>query len=324
MTTVSVALATYNGASHISEQILSILAQTVPVFEIVLADDGSTDDTVAIVRRCIAQAGPAAPTLIVLPVDGNRGVVANFERAIAACSGEFIALCDQDDVWHPDRVAGGLAALTGRSSLLFDHGDADLVDADGAALGTSLFEALAVGDDDRAAISNGDAFSTYIRRNIATGATAMFRTRLVQLAAPFPRSWVHDEWLAIIAAAHEEIAVLDVQLIDYRQHGANQIGVKKATFTYRVQRMLQPRADRYTILAERAAVLVERLAALDVGDEVRQLAEAKLRFEQVRSSYPRNRLARLPLVLREWRAGSYHRLSSQRSADVLRDLLQPA
>lgn len=173
-------------------------------------------------------------------------------------------------------------------------------------------------------IATGRAFEAYIRRNLATGATMMFRRDLLEHALSFPPEWVHDEWLAIVAAAVGEAQMLDAALIDYRQHGSNQIGAKKPTLRYRVGRMLQPRGDRYLRLAARAHALSARIDTLPSSPAVRQLAHDRARFDDVRSTLPGSRIARLGSVLWEWKAGSYSRLSSQGGLDVVRDLLQPA
>lgn len=320
--TISVALCTYNGARFVAQQLASIFDQTLKPQQIVVSDDGSTDGTVDVVRAFVAQHPSSSIEVTILPVDANRGVTANFQRAIEACSGDLIALCDQDDVWHPDRLA--IAAREFEDSVLLTHADARLVDADGTSLGLTLFEALQISEPELTAIRQGDAFGAYLRRNLVTGATVMFRREVLNQATPFPQEWVHDEWLAIIAAAVGRVSVIDEQLIDYRQHGSNQIGVQRPTLRYRIGRMLEPRGDRNLRLAARAAVLAERLDELDASKHVRALAHDRARFDAVRAALPATRVARIPAVVRQWRAGSYRELSSQGDLDVLRDLLQPA
>ena len=172
-------------------------------------------------------------------------------------------------------------------------------------------------------IDSDRAFDAYIRRNLATGATSVVRRALVRSATPFPTEWVHDEWLAIIAAATGRLHYVDLPLIDYRQHQSNQIGVAAPTFRHRLSRLLEPRGSRYAILAARSALLVSRLQELGAKPEVISLAADKVRFESSRAELPARRINRLRAVLAEYRRGSYDRLSSQGNMDVLRDLLQP-
>ena len=144
---VSVALGTHNGARFLGEQLTSILAQTHPIVEIVLSDDASTDGTVELVERAVAErraTDPATPALVVLRNPIAVGVTANFEQALRAASGDLIALCDQDDVWHPDRVSRAVAEFSARPELDLVAAEARLVDDAGAPLGSTLFETLGV------------------------------------------------------------------------------------------------------------------------------------------------------------------------------------
>lgn len=320
---ISVALCTYNSERFIEEQLRSILTQSLRPDEIVVGDDGSTDATLDLIRALVTAEGGGV-RLTVLPVGDRLGVTANFERTVAACIGDLIALSDHDDVWHPDRLAMAVPAFEADPDLLLQHADARLVDADGAPLGVSLFEGLTVSAAERAAIDEGRAIDAYIRRNLATGATVLFRRELLEAALPFPPEWVHDEWLAVIAAVIGRVQLLDQQVIDYRQHGANQIGVAAPTLRYRIGRMLEAREDRLARLSVRARALVSRLDELDVPDATRRLVREKAVFETIRAAYPANRLARVPRVLMQWRVGSYARFASQGALDVARDLLQRA
>lgn len=321
---ISVAMATFNGALYVEEQVASILRGARVPDEIVIADDASTDETLTLARRAFRDNSTSGTTLRVLEGAQALGVAANFERAILSCEGDLIALSDQDDIWHEDRLAAAIPSFEKNAGLALQHSDARLVDSAGEPLGVSLLEALTVSPGERRALRDGNAFPAYIRRNLATGATVLMRRDLARLATPFPAGWVHDEWLAIVAAAAGSIELIESQLIDYRQHSDNQIGVKPPTLGYRVSRMLEPRNDRFERLAQRSRVLADRLRQLAVPPEVLALAEDKARFEARRARLPRARALRVPIVLGEWRAGSYRRLSSQGNLDVVRDLLQPA
>ncbi|GAA1446627.1 glycosyltransferase family 2 protein [Leifsonia poae] len=325
MTRLSVALCTYNGRPYIAEQLLSILDQRPAASQLVVSDDGSDDGTVAVVRETIASRDDV-PELVVLEGDAPTGVTANFERAIAAADGDLVALSDQDDRWHPGRLRTITERFAADPSLTFLHTDAALVDENGVALGRTLFESLEVSPAEFRAERSGDAFRVLLRRNLATGATAVFRRDLVERAMPFPPEWVHDEWLAIIASVTGRVDVLEEPTIDYRLHGSNLIGVAEPTFRYKVSRVLQNRGDRNLMLARRFAVLADRLAELGdaVPEGVLEHARAKAAFEAERAALPGNRLKRVRAVLALWRRGLYVQYASRGTADVLRDLFQPA
>ncbi len=317
---VSVALATRDGARYLPEQLGSILAQTRPVDELVVSDDGSSDGTVALVERMLAGADV---DLVVRANPEPLGVVGNFESALRATTGDVILLSDQDDVWHPERVERSLAVLERDPRLLALHADARLVDADGEPLGARLLDSLEVDGGTRASIAAGDAFPAYLTRNLATGATMALRRELLELALPVPAGWIHDEWLAMVAAALGRLTLLDEPVLDYRQHGSNEIGVAEPTLRRKARRVLSPRGDRNRVLARRAASLVERLDGLDVPDDVRAAAREKARFEAARAELPRSRWRRIPSVIRWASRGEYARFASRGRADIVRDLLQP-
>lgn len=326
---LSVALCTYNGARFVAEQVRSILAQRPAPLELVVGDDDSGDDTVSIIEREVAAARAADPAmmteLVVRRHSPGLGVVGNFADAMEACRGDLIALSDQDDVWAPDKLARLVALFAADARVQFVHTDARLVDAAGSPLGLTLLDALEATSAERAGLQSGDAFAVLLRRNLVTGATVMLRRSLVAQAAPFPPEWVHDEWLAAIAAAQHEHALRLVPepLIDYRQHGANEIGARRPTMADRWAKLREPRDARAPLLAERTRLLVERLGTLDVPAERLALARAKHGHEARRRDLPRWQPARIPGIVAGVVAGRYGRYS-RGAIDVLRDLVQPA
>jgi glycosyltransferase involved in cell wall biosynthesis len=326
---ISVALCTLNGERFVAEQVESILGQTRLPDEIVVSDDGSTDATVAIIEgavRDFADANPASKIrLKVLRNPTALGVVRNFEQAISATRSELVVLCDQDDRWHPERLELAALQFEAREQLLLLFGDARLVNDAGLPLRYSLFDAVGVTRRERDQIRAGAGLAPLLARNIVTGATTMIRRKLLDAALPFPSEWVHDEWLAAIAAATGPIDFLDQQLIDYRQHGANVIGAQKLSFAAKLRRLREPREARNQLLVDRATALVTRLRQLgsDVPAAELRLAEAKLQHERVRQGLPRHSVSRVTPVVRELRSGGY-RHYGRGLQDVLRDLVQPA
>lgn len=321
--TVSVALCTHNGARFVEAQVRSILSQSVLPDELVVSDDASTDDTIALIEATLASR-PHGMRVVILRNEPALGVVPNFQQALAACTSELIALCDQDDVWHEDRVAVALEHFRADDRMLV-HSDARLIDEAGAPLGHSLFDALGVTTAERREAAAGDELAVLLRRNLVTGATAMIRREVLTSAVPFPDLWVHDEWLAVIATSVGTGELVDTELVDYRQHGGNQIGVRKLGLGGKIGRILEPRNGRNRYLAERAALLVDRLEALGgvVRPDALARAREKLDHLRVREQFGRSRWGRVIPVMREAATGRYGRYS-RGYGDILRDLLQPA
>jgi hypothetical protein len=323
---VSVALGTHNGARYLREQLESILGQTHPVDEIVLSDDASGDGTVELAERLIDehQATDApTPSLVVLRNPVALGVAANFEQALTAASGDLIALSDQDDVWHSDRIARALAAFARRPGAELAAAEARLVDEHGAPLAATLFGTLGVDVPLRLRLETDAAFDELLKRNVLTGATMVVARSLVLRAAPFPASWVHDEWLGIVASVGGGLAIVPEPVIDYRQHSGNQIGVRRLGAGGRLARLQEPRTERNAQLFDRARDLAERLPGIAGHDaNVETAVRGKLAHEVMRQAIPAGRLRRLRPVWREWRTGAYDRYG-RGAQDVLRDLVQP-
>jgi len=326
-TLISVALCSHNGARFIAEQIRSICHQSLPPREIVLSDDASSDDGVAIAQATLADCLRELPGVdIRMHVFQNvppLGITRNFSQAMLQCTGDFVALCDQDDVWHPERLHRMVDVFERRPALLLLHTDARLVNAKCKPLGESLFHALEVMPQELDRIHGGDAFTVFLRRNLVTGATAMFRRSLLADAAPIPVEWLHDEWLAIIAAAVGEVDVLEEELIDYRQHGGNQIGARRDTFTRKVQMALASRGQTHQRRAVKAELLLTRL--LQLGDRVAESTlndvRSKVEHQRFRSQLPASRLARIVPVAREALTGRYDRFG-RGTRGVVRDLFE--
>ncbi|MDM0045160.1 glycosyltransferase [Variovorax dokdonensis] len=325
---ISVALCTHNGVRFIAEQVRSICMQTRPPAEIVLSDDDSSDDTVALVRATVAQCEVDRPGLkIALRVFENRPalrVTRNFEQACMACTGDLIALSDQDDTWPADRLESLAAEFERRPDLLLLHTDATLIGAGAEPLGDTLFHALEVEPWEMDRIHRGDAFSVFLRRNLVTGATTVFRRSLLSRAAPFPVEWLHDEWLAIVAAAVGRVDVLEQPLIGYRQHGGNQIGAERDTFARKVQKALASRGNTHVMRARKAELLLERLESIGQPtvpvERVRQV-QGKLVHQRFRAALPASRLARCVPVLREAMTGRYNQFG-RGFRGVVRDLFE--
>lgn len=211
---VSIALATYDGAPHLEPLLDSLLVQDLPDVEIVVGDDASTDATPDILARYAA-----AHPLRLLPRDRNLGFVRNFERVLSACTGTWIALADQDDVWAPDKLSS-LVARAETEDALMVFSDATLIDADGALLAPSLWQALDLRPE-------GAAEPHALRlRNRVTGCTCLIHRALLDQALPIPDGFpYHDWWLAFVAARLGRLVAHPAALVQYRQHGRNVIGV---------------------------------------------------------------------------------------------------
>lgn len=322
---VSVALCTHNGARYISEQIESILAQSRPVDEIVISDDASTDGTIEAIERVFNEhhnSTQTLPTLRLMRNDPPLRVTKNFEQALLATTGDLVALCDQDDIWESNRIER-LIRRFDDPQVVFLFSNARQVDSNGADLGHDLFTALAMTERERILVASGRAYQQFLRRNLATGATVMLKRSLVDLAAPFPESWLHDEWLAVVAAAYDGVRMHDESLTRYRQHDNNQVGMRKLDFQTKLSMFAEPRTERNQRLFSRASSLAQRIDGFTgIPGEYRAMAHEKFLFEQARQNYPDNRIFRVVPIARQLCRGRYKKYGTGLK-DAVRNLVQP-
>lgn len=208
---ISVALAAYKGEKYIAGQIDSILSQLGADDELIVSDDYPSGKTKAIVEGFAAKDGR------VKYLEGKgKGVVKNFENALNACSGDVIFLCDQDDVWMPDKVKTVMAEFENGAQLVMH--DASITDADLNVTNPSCFSV------------HGANTSTCknLLKNTFVGCCMAFTKNLLSETVPFPEGIaMHDWWIALVALKKKRKTVLiEKPLILWRRHGENVTGNK--------------------------------------------------------------------------------------------------
>lgn len=201
---VSVALCTYNGARFLAQQLDSLLAQTHPPYELVAADDASSDDTWEVLQRY----APRFARVRLIRNASNLGLRANFQQAFAACTGDWIAPCDQDDIWEPDKLATLLRAAADKHLLAYS--DSALVDENGRHSGANV--------SDHLRLICGHRPLAFVSRNCVSGHACIFRRELLALASPLPEGLHYDWWLAFVASSRGSICHVDRPLVRFRRH----------------------------------------------------------------------------------------------------------
>ena len=211
-TLISVALATYNGEKFIREQLNSILWQTYPDFELVIADDCSTDGTSEILKEYAEK----YPNVRLCPNTPKAGMVKNFEKTLRNCRGDFIAFADQDDIWLPDKL-----------QYLFDNIDDDttMIYHDGAYIddrGNFMNKRVS---DYRKLVNGRNLFLMDEESGLfICGHAMLFRKELLRKALPLSELRNHDGWITCIAILEGNLKSLPDAKVLYRQHSNNVYG----------------------------------------------------------------------------------------------------
>ncbi len=199
---ISVCMALYNGEKFLRKQAESVLCELSAEDELVVSDDLSTDGSLTLLRSF----GDAR--LRILENSRRLGPVYNAARALQAARGDFIFLCDQDDVWLPGKVKACMQALASADLVLHD---ACILNG-GKRETETLFQKRKVR---RGLWQN-------ILRNSYTGCCMAFRRPVLERALPFPPKLpMHDQWIGLLAEKEFRVEFLPEPLIEYRIHGGN-------------------------------------------------------------------------------------------------------
>lgn len=203
MQKISVCLAVYNGAKYIKLQLESILSQLKATDEVIVSDDGSTDDTLSIVRTFNDL------RIRILVGNNYKNPIYNFENAIKHASGDIIFLADQDDFWLPEKVSEMLKALKTADIVVSNcyMGDENL-----QIIKSSYFEWR---NSKKGLIKN-------LYRNSYLGCCIAFKRNMLSKILPFPAKIpMHDMWIGLIAELYYKPIFLDKPLMIYRRHSNN-------------------------------------------------------------------------------------------------------
>jgi glycosyltransferase involved in cell wall biosynthesis len=215
-------MCTYNGARYLQEQLDSFASQRRLPEELVLCDDGSTDQTIALTEE-FARRAPFAVRIFRNPQ--NLGYSRNFAKAVELCSGDVIALSDQDDRWYPQKLARLAELFEAHTDMDGVFSDGDLMDIHSKVLEGSLWGSFDFSPADQERLRSGHALEVVMRRNVVTGMAFAFRRPWRERLRGMPASWPHDAWLAWMLAQENKLLPCPEHLVAYRIHGNQQIGV---------------------------------------------------------------------------------------------------
>lgn len=231
---ITVLMATYEGERYIGQQLDSILAQTIPDIQIMISDDGSKDRT----RQILERYKRWYPGQIVLNHRVKEGAYGdrpgqvppgamNFFWLLSQSDGDYVLLCDQDDVWENHKVRTLLRRMRqlertlGPRHPILVHSDMMVTDRRLGVIAPSFFKYQCCNPDRK-------AFSQILAENPVTGGAIMMNRALVRLVETAPaRCFMHDWWIALAASCFGTISCVKEPLYQYRQHGGNTLGAAR-------------------------------------------------------------------------------------------------
>ena len=235
-TSISVAMATYNGAKFISQQIDSILNQTIEISELVICDDCSKDDT----RRILQEYVDKDSRIRIHFNEQNLGFKKNFEEAIKFCTSEYIALSDQDDIWIPEHLEL-LKKTYEENNCVLTCGNSFAADDDCRPTGfMSKPKTYYLSDDE------DEQFLQVLYSIPIQGCTAFFKRELLKDYIPIPDTQqFHDQWLALVAITKGKIVFLKEGLLYYRTHLNNVTGGAEIGFKAKLNHLFHEKDNKF-------------------------------------------------------------------------------
>ncbi len=200
---ISVCIATFNGSKYIKEQLASILNQLTVYDEVIISDDQSTDNTLAIIKSF------NDPRIKIFEDKKFGSPIFNFENAIKKATGEYIFLSDQDDVWLPNKVKVMVEALHKHDLVI---SNALIADESLNIVKDSYFEWR----KSRTGIYKNLLVNSYL------GCCMAFKRKLLKNIIPFPKNIpMHDMWIGMIAELYYKPVFINEKLMIYRRHTNN-------------------------------------------------------------------------------------------------------
>lgn len=217
----SVAIATYNGERYIAKQLQSILDQTFPIHEIVVSDDGSRDRTIDIIKSL----NHKGVHIEVISNKGRHGCCGNFENAISRCTGDYIFLADQDDIWLPNKVEMFNNFLDRNPSAQCIASDGILIGPDDRQIEGEFCPLFRYVSGPSCKVSQEKYLTYIVQTYLVRGMALCISKELLDLMIPFPKTFAaHDKWIVFCALCKDSFYLINEKLVKYRIHDSNACG----------------------------------------------------------------------------------------------------
>lgn len=234
MSRISVAMCTFNGEGFLPEQLLSIAEQTLQPLELIVCDDGSTDRSLELIEVFARN--------VTFPVRVFRnperlGSTRNFARCIGLCTGDLIALSDQDDRWEAGKLERLASVFASDPAIACVFSNGMLMDGNSQDMAQESWARFLFTPELQQTMLAGDAARVLLKLPVASGAAMVFRASLKHYTSGIPEGWIHDTWIVWMAALTGRLVPLNEPLIHYRIHGAQLLGLSAESGQQRLHRL---------------------------------------------------------------------------------------
>ncbi|MCM2131843.1 glycosyltransferase family 2 protein [Larsenimonas rhizosphaerae] len=232
---IEILLAVFNGEKYLESQILSLQMQVYKDKMLCVRDGGSCDRSLSIIREAFRKGARYR----ILDSSGRVSAKENFSELLKNSSSDYVAFCDQDDVWDADKLTLEMAEMQHLEALYPDrpiivHCDLEVVDATLNTLSPSFFDSQCLPR------VHGSVLDQMVQNNV-TGCTLLINRAARDLVLPIPpEAIMHDWWIAAKVRYHGGvIGFVDRPLVKYRQHGANVVGARDIDVFYYIRTLFK-------------------------------------------------------------------------------------
>ena len=247
---VSVAMITYNGASFIENQLVSILKQTVKPDEVIISDDGSTDDTIEVINRIIDKYKNSGINICLLTDNPIHGIGSNFEWAYKHTIGDVIFSSGQDDVWAEDKIEKVLHVYKEHADAKVVISDAYLIDEQGNELperfSPKFIDSLNARQHDAIKVERNKYIEYAESTTMVAGPVISFKSTFKELILPLPYYSAEDNWIEAIGVAENSLYFLMEKTTYYRIHNST-TKTQGASFWEKTKKNIRRSKMSYTI-----------------------------------------------------------------------------
>ena len=266
---ISIALATYNGSKFLREQLDSILDQSIGNFEVVICDDCSTDCTLQILQEYANKDA----RFKIFQNRQNLGFKKNFEHILSLCNGEFIAFCDQDDIWEPNHLETLYKNIEDKDCI---GANSLIINENGVSQKKTLLEHWHIHAMSKDA---EQLFQHELYSNVIQGTASLIRTSLVKRSLPFPDSIkYHDYWFALIAGLNGKCKYIKDVVLKYRRHSSNVSGYQEFSILNVIKDLHRFSKDRKSFYGDSINLLKNLQTQKNIPHQKQQVIAEALKF----------------------------------------------